>query len=302
MRLLVQCPDCTRQYDATKRAVGSRFRCHCGEVVTVKQPKGHEARAVRCSSCGAARGDDDVTRCAYCHSSFTLHERDLNTVCPHCLARVSDRARFCHHCGTGLVPELDAGGETELACPACRGGHDLVSRQIGSEKLAILECGSCAGFWLGHDAFRLLLERAQRELRAPGAREENPRDVAARFGLPSGAVAPKQGPEPSYYRPCPVCGELMNRRNYAGASGVIIDLCKTDGIWFDAEELARILVWIRAGGVERPKPKPEPKPRDGAEDDWRAPYALGPGYAGYGGGSFFEQLLGGFMRGVWRWW
>ena len=54
--------------------------------------------------CGAARGDDHADRCAYCHSSFTLHERDLNTVCPHCLALVSDRARFCHHCGTGLAP------------------------------------------------------------------------------------------------------------------------------------------------------------------------------------------------------
>ena len=85
MRLLVQCPECQRQYDATQRQIGSRFRCHCGAVVTVQQPKGHEARVVRCSSCGAARGDDNADRYAYCHSSFTLHERDLNTVCPHCL-------------------------------------------------------------------------------------------------------------------------------------------------------------------------------------------------------------------------
>ena len=93
-----------------------------------------------------------------------------------------------------------------------------------------------------------------------------------------------------------------NRRNYSGASGVIIDLCKTHGIWFDADELARILVWIRAGGVERPKP--EPKSRDEEKDEWRGPYALGPGYAGHGGygGDFFGQLIGGLMRGAWRWW
>jgi hypothetical protein len=187
MRLLVQCPDCQRQYDATQRAVGSRFRCLCGEVVTVQRPKGHEARVVRCSSCGAARGDADVSRCQYCHSSFTLHERDLNTVCPHCLALVSDRARFCHHCGTGLVPELDTGGETDLACPACRGNRTLVSRQIGTEKLAILECGACAGFWLGHDAFRILLERAQREvLRGPvrpASRHGSAQEACRRFLL-----------------------------------------------------------------------------------------------------------------------
>ena len=131
----------------------------------------------------------------------------------------------------------------------------LVSRQIGQEKLAILECGSCAGFWLGHDAFRLLIERAQRETLPEGTLLENPRDVAAKFGLPAGSVRPKPQAADSFYRPCPLCGELMNRRNYGGTSGVIIDLCKEDGIWFDADELARILAWIRSGGVEKAREK-----------------------------------------------
>jgi Zn-finger nucleic acid-binding protein len=297
MRLLVQCPECKRQYDATKRAVGSRFRCHCGEVVTVQRPKGHEARVVRCSSCGAARGDEDATRCPYCHSSFTLHERDLNTVCPHCLALVSDRARFCHHCGTGLAPELDAGGETDLVCPACRGDRTLVSRQIGTEKLAILECGACAGFWLGHDAFRLLIERAQHETLPEGHLLENPRDVAARFGLPAGSAAPKKRGNDSFYRPCPLCEEMMNRRNYGGTSGVIIDLCKTHGIWFDADELARILVWIRSGGVEKAREKKKERESTGDE------------YVGLPNGfmlgapphpNFFGDLLGFVVRAV-RW-
>jgi Zn-finger nucleic acid-binding protein len=256
MRLLVECAECSRQYDATRRQVGSRFRCHCGEVVTVRKPRGHDARVVRCSSCGASRSEG-AARCPYCQSDFTLHERDLNTVCPHCLARVSDRARFCHHCATGLVPELNAGADTDLVCPACQEGNGLVSRQIGTEKVAILECGQCAGFWLGHDAFRLLLERARREALPAGTVLESPREVAARFGLPEGSAAPQAGQPGSYYRPCPVCDGLMNRRNYGGSSGVIIDLCREDGIWFDADELARILAWVRAGGAERPRPEPK---------------------------------------------
>lgn len=298
MRLLVECPECCRQYDATQRAVGSRFRCHCGNVVTVRQPRGHEASVVRCSSCGAARGGNETNRCAYCHSSFTLHERDLNTVCPHCLARVSDRARFCHHCGTGLVPELDAGGETDLACPSCRDGHHLVSRQVAREKLAVLECGSCAGFWLGHDAFRLLLERAQREALPPESHAESPRDVARKFGLPAGAAAPKAGPEPSFYRPCPVCGDLMNRRNYGGASGVIIDQCREDGIWFDADELARILVWIRAGGVERARQKKKETEAvgDAYHDDVGGGFVLGAPPS-----NFFGDLLYWAYRVIRRW-
>lgn len=257
MRLLVACSDCSRQYDASGRAVGSLFRCHCGEVVRVQQPRGHAARVVRCSSCGAARGDDDNARCSYCQSSFTLHERDLNTVCPHCLARVSDQARFCHHCGTGLIPELNAGGETDLQCPACQRGPGLVSRQVATEKIAILECGRCAGFWLGHDAFRLLLERARRDVLPAGTHLENPRDVAAKFGLPQGAAAPKANAGGAFYRTCPHCEGQMNRRNYGGTSGVIIDLCREDGVWFDADELARILTWVRAGGAERPPKKKE---------------------------------------------
>jgi Zn-finger nucleic acid-binding protein len=155
-----------------------------------------------------------------------------------------------------LIPELDADAETDLGCPACQDGSVLSSRQIGTERIAILECGQCAGFWLGHDAFRLLLERAKREALPTGTFLETPREVAAQFGLPAGSVVP-EARAGSYYRPCPVCRGLMNRRNYAGSSGVIIDLCREDGIWFDAEELARILVWVRAGGVERPKPEPK---------------------------------------------
>jgi Zn-finger nucleic acid-binding protein len=254
MRLLVACPECHRQYDAGRRRTGSRFRCHCGHVVVVQRPMGHEARVVRCSACGAARPDGSAT-CPYCEAEFTLHERDLDTVCPHCLALVSDRARFCHHCGTGLVPELDAGSDTELFCPACQDGHRLVSRRLGTEQVTVLECGRCAGFWMGHEAFRQLVERAEHEAVPAGTILETPLRTAARFGLPAGAVAPAPHGHTSFYRPCPVCGELMNRRNYGHDSGVIVDLCRDHGIWFDADELARILAWLRAGGGRAPGPE-----------------------------------------------
>jgi Zn-finger nucleic acid-binding protein len=52
------------------------------------------------------------------------------------------------------------------------------------------------------------------------------------------------------YRPCPVCGELMNRFNFANCSGVILDACKPHGVWFDADELRRIVEFIRGGGLD----------------------------------------------------
>jgi Zn-finger nucleic acid-binding protein len=247
MRRLVECSECSQQYDATRRRIGSRFRCHCGSVLTVEQPTGHDAAVVRCSACGAARAGDDG-QCPYCDSEFTLHERDLHTVCPRCLAIVSDRARFCHHCGIGLVAALDAGTPSESRCPACQDDNLMVSRRIGTLNIALLECGRCAGFWMGHKAFRQLVEQAQREALPKGTIPESPQEVAAMFGLPADSVAPAPQRKTTYYRPCVVCGEMMNRRLYGTNSGVILDSCKDHGIWFDAEELARILVWLRAGG------------------------------------------------------
>ena len=42
----------------------------------------------------------------------------------------------------------------------------------------------------------------------------------------------------------------MNRVNFAHKSGVILDICKADGVWFEREELRRIVEFIRADGLE----------------------------------------------------
>ena len=57
------------------------------------------------------------------------------------------------------------------------------------------------------------------------------------------------------YVPCPDCKQLMNRSNFARSSGVIIDLCKQHGVWFDAEELPKILAFIDKGGLARAREK-----------------------------------------------
>ena len=57
------------------------------------------------------------------------------------------------------------------------------------------------------------------------------------------------------YVPCPDCKQLMNRSNFARSSGVIIDLCKQHGVWFDADELPRIIEFIDKGGLERAREK-----------------------------------------------
>ncbi len=246
MRLLVACPSCHRQYDASDRTPGDRFHCRCGETIVVPKPRSHSASVVRCSSCGATRRNA-THECSHCGSDFTLHERDLHTICPGCMARVSDRAAFCHHCALRLDPQEKAGEATEMACPACDEPRFLTSRDFGVAGLSILECPSCAGLWLGHGAFRHLVEQAAT---APASA---PVHVAAAARAKAKKAAPRRrlATNARLYRRCVECSQLMHRRNYDEKSGVIIDVCHDHGVWFDSDELASILRWIRDGGSRR---------------------------------------------------
>ena len=47
----------------------------------------------------------------------------------------------------------------------------------------------------------------------------------------------------------------MNRINFAHCSGVIVDICKGHGTWFDRDELREIVEFIRGGGMERSRQK-----------------------------------------------
>lgn len=47
----------------------------------------------------------------------------------------------------------------------------------------------------------------------------------------------------------------MNRINFARCSGVIVDVCKGHGTWFDSDELSGIVQFIRGGGFELSRQK-----------------------------------------------
>src|SRR2546425_7345986 len=62
-------------------------------------------------------------------------------------------------------------------------------------------------------------------------------------------------PDKIRYVPCPQCHNLMNRINFAHCSGVIVDICKGHGTWFDCDELRQIVEFVRGGGLEASRQK-----------------------------------------------
>ena len=221
--------------------------------------------------CGGPRAEGALT-CSYCGADFSLHERDLDTVCPRCFARVSNKSRFCHFCGSSIQPEMLAGQASTCICPACGPEHTLTSRAWGD--ISALECSRCAGLWLSNESIKHLTEAAAVQglqvQKFQRAREARPAEA--------------EGPPPDggkRYRPCAVCRELMVKRNFGPQSGVIVDVCGKHGTWFDADELPRILDWVRAGGLARAVDAEAQKEKD--EEAIRKAHA---GSFGTGGGYY----------------
>ncbi len=141
-------------------------------------------------------------------------------------------SKHCPRCGAAAaVPEIAAAKDRQ--CPRCQTKMPLVT--IGST--VVLECELCLGLWLDVSAFeKICADREQQ---------------SAVLGLASPAPthAVRETNKIKYVQ-CPQCSQLMNRINFARCSGVIVDVCKGHGTWFDRDELSRIVEFIRQGGLE----------------------------------------------------
>lgn len=103
------------------------------------------------------------------------------------------------------------------------------------------ECDPCGGLWLCPATVSAVRSRAEARVTL------RPFDLVPGDGLQE---APRTRP-PVAYRRCPVCSRYMNRTHYARGSGVVLDICKDHGSYFDRGELARICRFIEDGGLEK---------------------------------------------------
>lgn len=238
MTHLIACQSCRRQYDVGAMATGERVRCACGKGIVVPVQEPHVARILHCSACGGDVGDDaspSRTGCRYCGCEITAAERNMGPACPMCFARLGAKALFCTECGVAIKPELVRTTPVDASCPRCTGG--LVAREL--DGMTLTDCTRCGGLWLDANAFESLVqERDTKRLSS----------VAVTAAPPRPEAAPRDDVR---YLECLVCKKLMQRKNFAGCSGVIIDWCRDHGVWFDARELEAIVRFIEQGGLDK---------------------------------------------------
>jgi Zn-finger nucleic acid-binding protein len=104
------------------------------------------------------------------------------------------------------------------------------------------ECENCLGLWLDVSSFEKICADREQQSAVLGQAVSMGQD---------------QLPEPGKVRyvPCPECSNLMNRVNFARCSGVVVDICKGHGTWFDRDELSRIVEFIQSGGLQTSRKK-----------------------------------------------
>ncbi len=144
--------------------------------------------------------------------------------CASCMTLVPIGEAACTQCGAALEPEPEAAPTAQI-CP--RGCGPLSS--FGD----VLECERCGGIFLSHETLGAIVS-------AHRAHEKERR---------TSITPPTPAHDEVVYRPCPRCNNRMNRTVFGKSSGVIVDVCKDHGTWFDARELTASLAFVERGGL-----------------------------------------------------
>ena len=196
-----------------------------------------EAPVFQCAVCGAPAHSGDFS-CRYCGAGIAT------VCCSRCFHMNMTRAHHCSGCGAelGLIVESVL---RDVQCSDCHAPLEAIAEPAGT----LLNCKKCGGQFVEHPLLRHLLE--QHEL------------TGRVFG-----DAPYQKPPTTpqldrvHYRPCSVCQQMMNRKNFGGASGVIVDVCARHGTWFDAGELPQVLEFVKSGGLVRERAREQARQRE----------------------------------------
>ncbi len=244
--MILACAGCDSRYDVTGYPVGQQFRCRCGTITTLQAPS-PQAGLLACPHCGA--GVSPLAKaCEHC--SYEL----LLKACPRCLSRVFHGHKHCPECGAELSLAATAEPKTDRHCPRC--DQALAGRLVSD--VLVDECVGCFGLWLDQIAIkRIVTDRQQARAESLlGALRQNLKIEIQ----PAGRM----------YIKCPVCKVVMNRKLFATGSGVVVDVCKDHGAFFDMGELPRVIEYVMQGGLEKAARKDIDREKAAAEREKHA--------------------------------
>lgn len=122
-------------------------------------------------------------------------------------------------------------------CPKCT----LPLTAHGLKAGHVEHCTVCNGVWVSVLAEKNVLEIDPAVFNV---------DQLRRFRF---SYKPCDWPRDTSYVPCPDCRQLMHRKIWGSHSGVIVDVCRHHGTWFDDGELEKVREYVRLGGVEYEK-------------------------------------------------
>jgi Zn-finger nucleic acid-binding protein len=92
-------------------------------------------------------------------------------------------------------------------------------------------------------------------------------------------------PKQKLYIKCPVCKAVMNRKLFAAGSGVIVDVCRAHGTFFDIGELPRVIEYVQQGGLEKAEKKEIARMHEQAKSEQRKAAAAAASGARVSGNS-----------------
>ena len=217
----------------------------------------------------AAHGGDVC--CRYCGAGIATLR------CSRCFQMNMAEAQHCSGCGAELGLIVESALQDRL-CSDCQCPLEVMVEPGGS----LLDCRKCGGQFVEHALLRRLLEAQEQhaEVFADAPYQRPPRAVTERVR----------------YRPCAVCEQRMNRKNFGGASGVIVDVCARHGTWFDRGELPQVLAFVKSGGLVRERAREHERQRAARAHEREADSEPSPplafdSLATSGQSSFAQDLL-----------
>lgn len=241
----LRCPQCSRELPGG--FPGAAVTCVCGATTMLPAVNRAARDQARSAPGGPYRGavtplpPPREIECPYCGNTCLSTVR----VCPHCDVRFDsvrcDRcytlqppgAFACVRCDHALElqPLLDA---TDAPCPRCAVPLETAGGSPVWADARLHECPRCDGMFVPREALADILSRAEQGGPFPAEDRQ--------------ALKPLDEVK---YLPCPLCHTPMNRLNFGKVSGVIVDVCRRHGTWFDGGELTRVVAFAASGGLEK---------------------------------------------------